>query len=585
MRQKFIITILLLFFVSSMPSAFAHESNRLRPSFFEGKLSVYPAPLVGQRATIGLELTAIADDCEGATIQFRTPSGIALLGRSVFEDQYLTRGLSYQYSTDIEVLEEGSYALQATVYFQLSDNQRRVEHFFIYLLVGETDSQAGDELLFPLTKQKLQPKKLAPAAFADRRSGGTITVSGHITYYDDNLSIEIPIQKVKVELLEENQRGSYHIDNTFTDDDGFYLFEDVSNSDIEDGTGRDIKLRIVFENDVLKLTDANITVYSLESPTMYNVSDGQIDSDYFIDNRNQLRSLGYIFNCVMYTHNFLQENLGWQRNKIEVRWPSGDWSKYRYEYYKYVGMIFKEYIQLPAGKEWDRTTIFHEYGHSVMTALYGYNIHNLPQDSFEGGHSVYTISDLGFAMKEGWAEFFEALVEDNAYNVVAYSNADEPNIESNDWWTGGIDGDGSNTQGEIVEGAVASILWDITDTGNSHDSTPGEDDDNMGDMLEEIWDLMQKDKPSNILEFWDHWTENGYGQTRSLYSIYADHNIEVVPPWDVNKDGIVDSLDLTVIGSYFGQEVSGFAQPNPDVNRDGKVNILDLIICASNIGF
>ena len=122
--------------------------------------------------------------------------------------------------------------------------------------------------------------------------------------------------------------------------------------------------------------------------------------------------------------------------------------------------------------------MLHEYGHAVMTALYGYNFHNLPYDSFQGGHSVYTVSDPGFAMKEGWAEFFEALVDDSAYNVTAYANSDTPNIESNDWWTGDIDGKGSNARGEMVEVRGLDLRPVAPDVGEAH--VVGHDEDDVG---------------------------------------------------------------------------------------------------------
>jgi hypothetical protein len=584
MKRKSVIAIFSLCLIFSIPSAFARESDRLRPSFFEGELSVYPVPLAGQRATITLQLTAVAGDCESATIQFGASAGIALLGRSVFEDQYLTRGLSHRYSTGIEVLEEGSYVLQATVYFQLPNmgGIPHAEHFFTYLSAGRVNSQARDDAPFPIARQRSQMKMLAPPAVAGQAVNSTANVRGYITYYDDNLRREVPIRGAAVEVLEEDRYGSQQIDSIYTDDEGFYSFEGVSNADLEGETGRSIRLRVSFENDVLRLADAEDVLYRFESFVRYRAPDGYINSDLFLNNQNQHRGLGHIFNCVMDVHDFLQKAVGWHRKKITVRWPYGEKSEYRYFYYLVRGKIYKEYIQIPAGREWNRTTMLHEYGHAVMTALYEYNFHNLPYDSFQDGHSVYTASDTGFAMKEGWAELFEALVDDSAYNVTAYTNVDTPNIESNDWWTGDIDGKGSNNRGQIVEGAVASVLWDIVDTSRSHDESPGLDDDDMDSMLQELWGLMMNYKPVSILELWECWVENGYGQTRALYSIYLDHGIRVTPPWDVNEDGTIDLLDFAAISSYFGQRITSPVHPNPDVNRDGEVNILDLIMWAVN---
>ena len=47
--------------------------------------------------------------------------------------------------------------------------------------------------------------------------------------------------------------------------------------------------------------------------------------------------------------------------------------------------------------------------------------------------------------------------------------------------------------------------------------------------------------------------------------------------WDVNSDGVVNILDLTLIASRFGQD-------SPDLNGDGAVNILDLVLVANHIG-
>lgn len=52
------------------------------------------------------------------------------------------------------------------------------------------------------------------------------------------------------------------------------------------------------------------------------------------------------------------------------------------------------------------------------------------------------------------------------------------------------------------------------------------------------------------------------------------------PPWDVNKDGVINILDLTLVAANFGETV-----PTPaDVNGDGVVNILDLTLVASHFG-
>lgn len=52
-------------------------------------------------------------------------------------------------------------------------------------------------------------------------------------------------------------------------------------------------------------------------------------------------------------------------------------------------------------------------------------------------------------------------------------------------------------------------------------------------------------------------------------------------PWDANKDGNVNILDLTFVASHFGSDT---APPEADVNGDGRINILDLTLVASHFG-
>ena len=56
-------------------------------------------------------------------------------------------------------------------------------------------------------------------------------------------------------------------------------------------------------------------------------------------------------------------------------------------------------------------------------------------------------------------------------------------------------------------------------------------------------------------------------------------NIPIYPVGDVNKDGIVNVLDLVLVAGEFGVENPSYT----DVNGDGVVNILDLVVIAQNI--
>lgn len=52
---------------------------------------------------------------------------------------------------------------------------------------------------------------------------------------------------------------------------------------------------------------------------------------------------------------------------------------------------------------------------------------------------------------------------------------------------------------------------------------------------------------------------------------------QIIFPWDVNKDGVVNILDLTLVAARFGEIGSSAA----DVNGDNVVNVLDLTLVAT----
>lgn len=567
MKYKFIIS----FFFFLLSYAYADVNNRISQSFFTGKLAISPVPLVGQRSSAILSIVSDIDDCKNITVKFRIPDGIYSIGNDTFFKRFLPKKSYLNYYIEIETKELGSYAISATVYFELTDGQKNVEHFSTFIIVGEDSSIITDKLdSLAISDKKLgkESVKFAPS------SRDILEFSGYIKYYDDNTNSKYGINGITTWLLFVSKNTIYNLAKASTDANGFYSFSISSNSLPKNLPDYNLVLRISFENEYLKIVNEKNLTYEFD---IYNFSDG-----FILEETNQHRGLGHIFNCIMSASNFLDKNANFRRKQISIRFPCNS-EKLRYVYFYWIGgTIFNEYICIPAGREWDRTAIFHEYGHSIMTALYGYNIHNLPKDNYQGDHYVYTVSDLGLAMKEGWAEFFESLIDDNAFNLTAYVNKKTPNIETNNWWTGDPNGKGVNKKGEIVEGSVASVFWDMVDTAQSIDETPGIDDDEMMLNLNDLFDFMAKFKPLNIIEFWNFRLDNNYNDILHLYSIYKTHNIDVISPYDVNRDGLVDISDIMLVGWSLGKRIVTYTNPNPDVNRDGIVNILDLSLVGKN---
>ncbi|MCD6508698.1 hypothetical protein J7M22_19025 [Candidatus Poribacteria bacterium] len=481
-------------------------ADRLYPQLLEGKMELSDRPMIDHENILTLHLHLKEHvDRVSVKVVFRLPRGVKVLGERTEFNDTISYGDERSYSVRIKFTSPVP-SLHVSVYAMLADGRKVSQQFTLSI----PSSTFGVSLA---PSQYLAKLRLRVLSFAP---GGTTTISGKILYFDDNAQVEKPVRSVKVRLIstpEETVLGE-----AFTDRDGEYLFSISSNLPLS------ICIEVRFENDVLSLTDSDQNVYRFRSISHSISQTGSYRIDYIFDSANPYRMLGFIHDTVMDAHDFLMEKLGWSRRRIRVEYPSGNWPYYHYWYHS-DGKIYDESITIPTGWEWRRTTIIHEYGHSVMSALYDYNAYNLPDKIYEGSHQLTTVSDRGFAMTEGWAEFFEALVDDNAFNVTYWINKSTPNIEENEWWSGDPNGNGNNEDGSIVEGAVASVLWDIADTPQSQDHQPEVDDDPINGELSELWRVMDVAMPKDIIEFKEDWSAMEFDMEDELGTIYSRYHI------------------------------------------------------------
>ena len=70
------------------------------------------------------------------------------------------------------------------------------------------------------------------------------------------------------------------------------------------------------------------------------------------------------------------------------------------------------------------------------------------------------------------------------------------------------------------------------------------------------------------------------GKTLAVVTQNSKIVASVTPAWDINKDGVINILDLTMVAVQFGET----GPTTADVNRDNVVNILDLTLVASHFG-
>lgn len=432
-----------------------------------------------------------------------------------------------------------------------------------FIFVDGTLGKPAKQVKAELTFSTFVPK----SAPSQNQQDLSPRLEGRITYFNDNSGDAEPIRSLKLILFYFDENKLHESAKTYTDSNGmYYIALD------EEASKHPLKLIARFKNEVIVLTRESGHIYESTLAEGFGVPDEGSRFDFHLGEYNPLRGLGYMNNTFLDAHEFIMKEVLWTRARIKIVWPASGNACYNYSYNPLLGAITKEYIDIPLGKEWDRPTLLHEYGHAVMTSIYRYRNDYLPEAADIEQHSVPDVISEGHAMREGWAEFFQAYVDDNAFNLTAYTNAQVPNIEENAWWTGDAQGNGGNTQGELVEGAVASILWDICDTKDTIDHLPDEDDDLIHNRLIELWEVMVDSRPKSILEFWDGWCEKDFAQQKDLYTVFGTHGVNV-PKQNIYREIIGESpIGRPDIIDAILEYLAG------DVNGDGEVNTTDAVM-------
>jgi len=346
------------------------------------------------------------------------------------------------------------------------------------------------------------------------KSPGKITINATFWYIDEYGNFA-PMRQVVVKLMDADEPWPWPDDEVaskYTDYNGFVSFRVDNNDGLGEG-GRDPYLKVYSDGGAAYCGPSAIELYVMKLPKAgTNVPDG-FNYDYGTWYPSSKNEAWQAIDAALTERDWIywRSSPNWQRStKVRIEWPSGDWPSYNPNL---------DYIILPEKSvwPWNHIAVHHEYAHSVMKTLYGI----MPLGWGPSPHYPYSESSEGFALVEGWAEFMQCAVDDDATNSGSYwYRGHGGNIENNDWYecidTGDMDGN-------IVEGSVASILWDINDPTNTTDK------DDMYWGFEEIFTVIRYDRPNNIDEFWDKW-KNRWSDLASskgpLSTIYWHYGID-----------------------------------------------------------
>ena len=138
---------------------------------------------------------------------------------------------------------------------------------------------------------------------------------------------------------------------------------------------------------------------------------------------------------------------------------------------------------------------FHEYGHGVHDEVRsGFNL-----PGSVGSTSFHSETDEGTALSEGWAMFFQTAVTHEPSDVPpsGYWYYDLALIEIGAYWYMR-----PSEAGNLVQGSIACILWDLYDVAN---------DDGIDQQLARIWTVLADDDPDRMWsltgddDFYTYW--------------------------------------------------------------------------------
>ena len=338
---------------------------------------------------------------------------------------------------------------------------------------------------------------------------------------------------------------------------------------VDEVGGRDLYI-------VLLAISEHATVIDHPQPSLYynwssdlypNIQGSELDigSMYITVNSPALQAM----DAVIDEHDWIYERTSWERPAVAIAWPYSDWPQ-----------TTGYYIYLPENHEyWNHNVVYHEYAHCVQWTLYG----NMwpPSSITDKTHYIYSEKDSGFALMEGWAEFMQCAVDDDPDVLKGYYiNEHGGNIETNDFYNCLDSGD---IDGEIIEGSVASILWDIYDTGHAYD-------DSIDSQYAKIFSIMGS-SPDDIRAFLIKWDESGYNQITAmdqickLYGVRTDyHSTLNTPP---NTPSTPNGETKGVTGTLYAY-VTSASDPDSDQVKytydwdDGETSETTLVSSGSS---
>jgi hypothetical protein len=328
-------------------------------------------------------------------------------------------------------------------------------------------------------------------------SSGNITVFGHWSYEDQYGHLK-PTRYARVELWVSKDPRDVRLAAAAVQSDGYYQFPPVAvnGSPTE---GYDIYVKLWCEDSQCSI--AKVGLYQSnpllppiwfwsQTETYYNVTDGYHDMGSWVVS-GDAREGWAAYDTIVDGYFWLLNRTGWHRSEVSVA-----------IHHPTESAADLNSIVLYWGDGWDRFVVLHEYGHCIHHVLRGLLG---PVGGLD--HWFDTEITPWQAFREGWADFFAQAVDNSTIMWGDYPNCGS--IETTVYADSPFgNGDYGDWDGDLVEGAIAQVFWDIFDGANPNDypSWDSAYGDYISNEFGQLWHILKDHHADNISYFWEQWT-------------------------------------------------------------------------------
>lgn len=508
------------------------QSTDTSPGLVITDVTVFPEPIVGTVVVMRLNITSTISSSE-ADLLIELPDGIQLIAGSLSWHGSLSANQPYTHEISLMVLDDGDWHIAIGANLPTSPVTYIGDMYYFYIVSSISSAQVLSEAEFITQNRIVWPgyENHIPLLPPDNEQSlmpgtpGTITIHGDLSYSaverdcrpTESCSITVSNQlgRSVVELWDITvfPTGGYWtlLGTVRADDNGFYSIT-VPNVDPDGSRGIDPALRI-YADDAERVHVVDTSDYRYftvapggETPIGTNMPDGVFRYDHHIPATSRVAQALYIFDKLANQgYGFLESEVAWgNSDKLEVNYPGDCDILSDTQNSCYTGQI-----TITAVNGYQPDVILHEYGHFVLSRYWGDPNVILACATVTPpfSHNFVTPLNDTCAWSEGWADFFEMVVQN------------DPDYFGN---TGLLSGEmpsrpitapgGDPGPYDIWEAVIIAVLWDIYDSPST--TEPFTSFDTMTDGFDGvashgIWtistDNTQGDPPRTLAEFYQAW--------------------------------------------------------------------------------